>query len=432
MTANSPVPTAWHHGVTRYQWLVLAIAAAGWAFDAFEGQLFVLTRPDLLKEIIASANPTLSADDLASEIKRWGDIMQAFFLAGGTLGGWMFSSLADKQGRRPVMVLTILCYSIFSGLTALATSLWEVAALRFLVAMGVAGEWAVGAALVAEVFPLQARTRASGIFHATSVLGLWLAGAAGMAVGSNWRWAYVIGLIPALLTLWVRAGIREPEKWEAARSSKRDQLGSFRELLGNPLWRSRALFGALLATVGMATFWGVTVAGQDLCAGRLKQLGYDATEAASKSKFAYGFVQAAGAGLGMLAMGPLCARLGRRRAFALMHVGALLIVPAVCWIPGDYVTMLLMLPLMGFFTLGIHAGYAVYFPELFPNHLRATGAGFCFNTGRLLAAPMLWGSGALKAALGLQTAVTILAGFFAAGLFVLACLPETKNTELIE
>jgi hypothetical protein len=115
-----------------------------------------------------------------------------------------------------------------------------------------------------------------------------------------------------------------------------------------------------------------------------------------------------------------------------MHLGALAIVPAVCWLPRDYAAMLLLLPVMGFFTLGIHAGYAVYFPELFPNHLRATGAGFCFNTGRLLAAPMLWGSGALKAALGLQTAVTILAGFFAAGLLVLTYLPETKNTELID
>jgi len=425
MIATPPNRSSWHHGVTRYQWVVLVIAAAGWAFDAFEGQLFVLTRPDLLADL-------LHVKPDAPEVRRWSDIMQAFFLAGGTLGGWMFSSLADRHGRRPVMVLTILCYSLFSGLTALATSLWQVAALRFLVAMGVAGEWAVGAALVAEVFPTQARARASGIFHATSVLGLWLAGAAGLAVGSNWRWAYVIGLGPALLTLWVRAGIREPEKWEAARIRKPGELGSFRELLGDPRWRSRAVFGALLATVGMATFWGVTVAGQDLCANLLKRLGHDPAAAAAKSKFAYGFVQAAGAGLGMLAMGPLCARLGRRRAFALMHVGALAVVPAVCWLPRDYTAMLLLLPVMGFFTLGIHAGYAVYFPELFPNHLRATGAGFCFNTGRLLAAPMLWGSGALKAALGLQTAVTILAGFFAAGLLVLAYLPETRNTELID
>src|SRR5207344_3379014 len=97
-----------------------------------------------------------------------------------------------------------------------------------------------------EVFPLHARERASGIFHATSVLGLWLAAAAGLAVGSHWRWAYVIGLVPALLTLWVRSGIREPEKWVAARQAKPEQLGSFRELLGNPKWRRPAILGALL------------------------------------------------------------------------------------------------------------------------------------------------------------------------------------------
>ena len=420
----------WYSTVTRYQWLVLVIAAMGWAFDAFEGQLFVVTRPDLLRELISSANPELSDDAIAAEIKRWGDIMQVFFLIGGTLGGWLFSSLADKRGRRPVMILTILCYSIFSGLTAFATSVWHVAILRFFIAMGVAGEWAVGAALVAEVFPKVARERASGIFHATSVLGLWLAGAAGLAVGSNWRTAFLIGIGPALLTLWVRASVKEPEKWEAAREVKSDKLGSFGELLGDPRWRGRAIFGALLATVGMATFWGVTVAGQDLCKRLLDEL--KDPDAASRSKFAYGFIQSAGAGLGMLAMGPLCARLGRRRAFVFMHLGALLIVPIVCWFPRSYAMMLALLPVMGFFALGIHAGYAVYFPELFPNHLRATGAGFCFNTGRLLAAPMLWISGNLKADLGLQKAVTILAGFFLLGLLVLIKLPETKNTELPE
>ena len=126
---------------------------------------------------------------------------------GGTVGGIFFGWLGDRLGRRPTLMLTILMYSLFSGLTCFADRLWEVGALRFLVAMGVGGEWAVGAALVAEVFPREARAHASGIFHASSNVGTWLTALAGRAVGAQWRYAYIIGLLPALLILWVRAWV---------------------------------------------------------------------------------------------------------------------------------------------------------------------------------------------------------------------------------
>jgi MFS family permease len=130
------------------------------------------------------------------------------------------------------MIVTILVYSVFSGLTYFATELWHVAVLRFLVAVGVGGEWAVAASLVAEVFPARARAHASGIFHASSVIGTWLAALAGIAVGAQWRYAYLFGIVPALLVLWVRAQLREPEQWQAkaALHAMRGavQLGSFR------------------------------------------------------------------------------------------------------------------------------------------------------------------------------------------------------------
>jgi MFS family permease len=156
--------------------------------------------------------------------------------------------------------------------------------------------------------------------------------------------------------------------------------------------------------------------------------------AAERAKFAFGIVQAAGGGLGLLAFGPLAARLGRRGAFAVMHVAALAIVPVTCYAPQTYWQQLLLLPVFGFFTVGIHAGYAIYFPELFPNRLRATGAGVCFNGGRLLAAPILFFSGQLKALPGmdLRLAVTLLSLLFAVGLALLLCLPETKGRPLPE
>ena len=415
----------WYSRVTRYQWVVLIVASLGWVFDAFEGQLYNITRGDMLPDLLRVAG-----DDPL--VRVWGERFLGIFLLGGTLGGWVFASLADRWGRNPVMALTILFYSVFSGLTAFATEIWHVGVLRFLVAMGVGGEWAVGAALVSEVFPREARERAGGIFHATSVGGLWLAAAAGLFVGAQWRWAYLLGVLPAFLVLWVRLSIEEPEAWKRARADRVVRPGSYGELLGNRAWRRRAIAGALLATVGMATFWGVVVAGQDLAADLLRRAGDP--DWAAKSKIAFGFIQTAGAGAGMLSFGPLAARLGSRGTFALMHLAAAIMTPVVCWMPsawGGYPLLLVLLPLFGFFAQGIHAGYAAYFPTLFPTHLRATGSGFCFNTGRILAAPVLiWLSAWMKAAFDLRLAVTCLGGFFLAGLFCLAFLPETQGREL--
>lgn len=419
--------TKWYHGITRYQWLVLIVASLGWIFDAFEGQLYNITRADMLPDLLH-----VKPDDPL--VKVWGERFLGIFLIGGTIGGWLFSSLADKWGRNPVMALTILFYSVFSGVTAFASEVWHVGALRFLVAMGVGGEWAVGAALVAEVFPKHARERAGGIFHATSVAGLWLAAAAGLLVGTQWRTAYLLGVIPALLVLWVRLSIKEPETWKEAKQSRPERMGSFSELLGTAQWRTRAIFGALLAMVGLATFWGVVVAGQDIAADFLKRVNDPAW--ASKSKIAFGFIQTAGAGAGMLAFGPLAARWGCKKTFVIMHLAALLLTPLVCWLPsltGSYALLLVLLPVFAFFAQGIHAGYAVYFPALFPTHLRATGAGFCFNTGRILAAPVLiWLSAWMKSALDLRLAITCLGLMFLLGLIFIAFLPETKDQDLPE
>ena len=436
MTPTVSPSQKWYHGVTSYQWLVLIVASLGWVFDAFEGQIYNITRGDMLPDLLKHANPGITAEALATGTRAWGEKFLGIFLIGGTIGGWLFSSLADKWGRKPVMALTILFYSVFSGCTAFATELWHVGALRFLVAMGVGGEWAVGAALVAEVFPKHARERAGGIFHASSVAGIWLAAAAGLIVGSNWRMAYLVGIVPALLVLWVRVSIREPESWQEAKRTKAEQMGSFSELLGNPRWRGRAVGGALLAMVGLATFWGVAVAGQNLAEDLLRKLGTPAAEISNKAKIAFGFIQTTGGFVGQLMMGPLCFWLGRRRTFAWMHIGAFIMTLVICWVPGaigSYTVFLLLAPLFGFFTQGIHSGYAVYFPELFPTHLRATGAGFCFNTGRILAAPVLiWVSAWMKAEFALPVAISILGGLFLLGLVILAFLPETKGQDLPE
>ncbi len=417
----------WYKGVTRYQWIVLAIASAGWIFDVYEGQIFAITRGDMLAEIIGP-------DGKVGSVFLLGDMFLAIFLLGGTVGGLLFGSLADRIGRRPVMVITILMYSVFSGLTFFAQDLWHVGVLRFFVAMGVGGEWAVAAALVAEVMPRKARAQASSIFHASSVFGTWLAAIAGMVVASHWRWAYLVGVAPALLIVWVRSSVKEPESWSEAKESSEEgaKLGSFKELLTDRRWAPRAILGMLLAAVGLGTFWGVTIAGQDLAKNLLTAAGDP--DAVGKAKLAYGIVQTTGAGIGLLAFGPLAVRLGRRPAFWLVQLGALVIVPITCYLPQTYGQLLILLPIYGFFTLSMHAGFAVYFPELFPTHLRATGTGFCFNGGRILAAFMLVFSGWVKSLPGVdfRLAVSLLGLVFVFGLVIVYLLPETKGKPLPE
>jgi MFS family permease len=262
---------------------------------------------------------------------------------------------------------------------------------------------------------------------------------AGLAVGAQWRHAFLIGVAPALLVLWVRAKVQEPERWRAAKQQaargRGAPLGSFRDLLSTSQWRRRAILGTLLASVGLGTFWAVTVSGQDLARDFLvRREAVPVAQAAEMSKFAYGIVQVAGAGFGMLLFGPLCVRFGRRRTFVLYHLGALLIVPMTCFAPTSYAMLLAFLPVYGFFTVGIHAGYAVYFPELFPNHLRSTGIGVCFNGGRFIASSMLIFSGWLKALPGidLRVALSLMATLFIAGMVIIRYLPETRDCPLPE
>lgn len=446
MPAAEPDTRPWYSGITRYQWLVLAIAAAGWAFDQYESQIFTLTKDQVLLDV---RGLTGAARD------SWTDYLYAIFLLGSATGGLLAGTLADRYGRRPLLVATILFYSIFSGLMFFATSLLHVCIIRFLVAMGIGGEWAVGASLVAETFPKRARAYTSGIFHSSSVFGIWIATGVGMIVGENWHYAYLAGILPAFLTFVVLARIKEPEKWEDQAEKLNEseaqakRLGSFKELLGTPLWRRRALLGCALAAVGLATFWGVMVAGRDLTRDVLvrevmRKTGFATgtpeleqaikeANVVSRTTFAYGFVQIGGAGIGMLLFGPISARIGRRFAFILFHVLAFLIVPVACFVPQTYWQILLIMPVFAFIVQAFHAGYAIYFPELFPTHLRATGASFCFNGGRFGTVPMMVASAWFKNhGISLQWAVTWMGSLFLVGAVIMLFLPETKGQDLPE
>jgi MFS family permease len=368
-------------------------------------------------------------------IKLWGDVFLGIYLIGGAVGGTFFGSLADRIGRRPTMIITIIIYTTFSGLTCLVHFAWQVAVLRFLVAMGTAGAWAVGAAFVAEVFSARSRAQAGAIFHATSNIGTALASLVGMAVGANWRHGYLLGVVPILMVFWVRASVQESAGWkEQAQRVGRGRRGSIKELLLTRPWGIRAILGMLLAAIGIGTYWCITVGGMDMVQDFLVRHGVGAASARTRAQFAYGFLINGGGFIGSIAFGPIAQWLGRRKAFTCAMLGGVLIVPLTVYLPQTYGQLLVLLPFFGFLTFGYHSGFAFYLPELFPAHLRSTGAGFCFNGGRVLAAVILGFSGWLKSRpdLSLHGALCILALLYLLGVVVVRFLPETKGEKLDE
>jgi MFS family permease len=450
------------------------IASLGWIFDVFEGQIFVASMNEVIPSLVP---PGTTKGDIA----RYNNYALAAFSLGGAVGGILFGMLSDRIGRKRTLSLTILFYSLFTCLSAFSQDWRHLVGFRFLVALGVGGEWAVASALVAEVFPQRARARVGSIFHASSVLGSYLAIAAGTFLIGNvavqtwatesspdwigqfvdptslpWRLGFALGVLPALLIIWVRMSLREPESWQAARLRAReapaDRMGSIPDLFRGDMLRP-TLVGVGLATVGIATFWSVHIYGKDALRASVEER-YLAQSVAGepgrprpreavlaphaaqikREEMLGMFLVTTGGGLGLLSFGPLCERLGRRGAFLLFHLGGLASALVVFQALHTATSLMVALPIFGFLTLGMHAGYAVYFPELYPTRLRGTGAGFCFNAGRVLTAPVLLLVGWLQSDRGysLADAASLLSLTFLAGVVILAFAPETKGRELPE
>jgi MFS family permease len=417
--------------LTGYHWLVLTVAALGWAFDTMDQWLYVLARQPAMAELLKA-----SPED--PKVAFYAGIVQAIFLFGWATGGFLFGIVGDKWGRTRTMIVTILLYAGFTGLTAFTQNWYQFAVFRFLVGLGVGGEFASGAALVAEVFPPHARPMALGIMQAASAIGNMTAGFINLTVGASlgWRWVFAVGFFPALLVFVIRMFVREPERWEHARQEAlvgRTQLGNIAEMFGDPRWRRNALVGISLAAVGVIGFWGIGTWSPDLLRlvlnpQNLPELKPHTERMVSIAIMAQNF----GAFFGILSWAWVAERIGRRGAFALSFLSCLFVVPLTFLATNSFASALVLFPLLGFFTTSLFGGYAVYFPELFPTRLRATGTGFCYNVARYLAIAGPYTFGHLRAIFGIRTAGTLLSGIFLLGLAVLPFAPETKGKPLPE
>ncbi len=461
---STAIDRPWWRELNGYHWFVLAVAALGWLFDTMDQQLFVLARVDAMRELLGDVIPP-PGKELRDVIAEGTGRVTSIFLLGWAFGGLLFGVIGDRIGRAKTMMLTILIYSLFTGLSALSTGFWDFAAYRFLTGLGVGGEFAVGVALVAEVMPERARPYALGLLQALSVVGNVTAALVSMSLGhleqggafdswtvsgvavKAWRLMFVVGVVPALLAIVIRMKLREPERWQEAvqSGSHKRQAGSYAELFGDPRWRRNALVGLVLASSGVIGLWGIGFFFPDLIDAvfrrSLADSGMNESQISgevNKWKGIAALMVNLGAFFGIYGYAVVSQRIGRRPAFAIAYLaalGATLLVFSQLRQPSD---VYWMLPLMGLCQLALFGGYAVYFPELFPTHLRSTGTSFCYNVGRIVAAlgPALLGELRSKVFYDspepMRPAAMVMCSVFVIGLLVLPFAPETKGQPLPE
>ncbi|HVT87663.1 MAG TPA: MFS transporter [Tepidisphaeraceae bacterium] len=430
----------WWQNLDRYCWTVLIAAAMGWLFDTMDQNLYNLVRGPSLTDLLKSQYTDPA--ELSKAVTLSGSWITAIFLLGWSAGGFLFGILGDRLGRMRTMVLTILIYAVFTGLSGLSTTWQMYAVMRFLTAMGVGGEWAAGAALVAETFPAQSRAMALGLLQALSAVGNMVACLITLGLGNlqeHWRWAYFVGAAPALMVVWIRRSVHEPPQWHEAKVSATmgRELGNIRDLFLNRVIRRNTIAAVLLATAGVGSLWGIAYFSPEMVSSELKAAHFEPARISRLQSITF-LLQQAGAFFGAYAFAPWSQRVGRRWAFVTCFLLAWSAILAFFWGiqgsgEGAFVRSMVLAPVMGFCTLGAFAGYTVYFPELFPTRLRATGCGFCYNAARILAAAAPFALGSLRISMGgFAQAASVVSCVLILG-FIGACLgPETRGHPLPE
>jgi MFS family permease len=420
--------------VTSYQWLVLLVAWLGWVFDAMDGTIYAMVQRPVITEL-------LGPNATGADVGFYSSAVFSVMLVGWALGGIVFGVLADYFGRTRALTLTILIYSLFTGLSALAETWWQLAIFRFVTGLGLGGEWAAGAALVAEVWPDRLRARAGAMLQSAAAIGFLLAALANRVVGVvSWRYVFLVGALPAFLVLLIRMVVKEPESWVAARDERRQSREKSLTLsrLFRPDLRRDTLVASSLAFVVLLGLWGATmwipaaireIAAASPAASGLAGPDLDRylTEKASDGVMLLNAVSL----VGYLLFGPLADRIGRKKTFFLYFAGAVVTFPLAFLTTSSVDALFWLLPLVGIFTLGVTSGFPIYLPELFPTAVRTTGVGFCYNLGRFVTAGGVFITGYLVGAMGSYArAATAVSLVYVIGIFALLFARETRGDRL--
>lgn len=435
-------PGPWWREMNRYHWWVLSVATLGWLFDGMDQRIFVLARTPALRDLL----PSLSEGALT----QYAGYSTMIFILGWATGGLFFGLLGDRLGRTKTMMITILIYALFTGLSAVAHSWWDFATYRFFCGVGIGGEYAAGIALVAEVVPERARPYCLGLLQGLGAVGHLLASGISIYLGpesnvggwAGWRLLFLLGVIPAFLVILIRFRLQEPDRWVDARRRSTEslkaggkagaelhrQLGDFTEMFRNATLRFHLIVGLLLALAGQTGLWGIGYWTPELVRSSLLEERRQELRASGGAngaadpervttmnvnelaRFATGdpvkgaelvsrwktesdrlvgrgtLLQDIAGMFGIYAFTWFTAHAGRRVAFAIAYLLALGATLITFGCLRTQADVYWMLPLLGFCVSSIYGGYAIYFPELFPTRLRSTGVGMCYNVARYLTA----------------------------------------------
>jgi len=427
-------------GLSRYQWTVLFAAWLGWGFDVFDSLLFNYVAPNCVPTLLGLP---IGSPQAKQATLFWTGLLTSLLLLGWATGGVLFGLVCDRIGRTRTLLLTMLLYAVGTAACAFAPNIWWLLAFRLLASLGIGGEWAAGAAMVAETVPEARRVEAGALLYTAAPMGLFLATFVNLQVAGHWlvddparswRYVFLAGLLPAAAAFVVRLFVREPERWQGI-ADRQARIG---ELFG-PGIRRHTLSGFLMALVALLTWWScnafIPVVSGGLARTAAEARGLDAAatlvlvehwKTLATSWFNLGGL------IGTLLTIPAAKLLGRKAMFTLYWMASAAALFATFGLDLEPETRLYLYFAIGLTVFGVFGSFTYYLPELFPTRLRGTGSGFCYNIGRVVAAvgPFLVGS---IAARGSSAAVDVLfyVGFVPlAGLLFMPWVIETRGRVL--
>ena len=407
-------------------------AWGGWALDGMDASIYAVVLVPALRELL----PRSGIAATPANIGYYGSVLLALFLFGWGLS-MMWGPVADRYGRVRALMLTILCYSLFTFLCGLVTSIWQLAVLRVLCGIGIGGEQPIGGTFVAEVWPEDRRKMGAGYMHTGYYFGFFLAALANYFIGANfgWRWMFVLGGAPALLVSWIRRGVRESEAWQRrlGDSQRRLAMGQAFAELFSPRYRRRTIVMSLLFLVSIIGLWAGSIYVPTAVTQISLRQGHTAADAARLASYGTGLLSI-GTILGCVLLPLIAERLGRRLTlglfFAVMGVSIAIAFGYVFYLPQALPLFFVMVFLLGLGGANF-ATFTLWIPEQYATECRASAIGFTSSVGRFVGCAMVFlvGSGIARfGSLGIPVALTSLA--FVVGFALLPLSDETRGKPL--
>ena len=405
-------PQQWKSGIAA--WL-------GWTFDGLDMHLYTLVAAPFVAELLLVATTT------DPSVGRHASIIQAAFLFGWALGGGFFGRIGDRIGRSRALCLTVLTYALFTGLSCIAQTWWHLMIFRFLSALGIGGEWAVGASLLSETWPKRWRPWIAAVLQTGVNIGILLAVLANLLMADQPpRYLFVVGVLPALLVLWIRRAVPEPEEWHAAKAQARDREPALADLFRGQVRRTTVRV-MLVCAASLTAHWAFMFWHQHHVRNLPEVLSWSAADKSALASKVM-FIVIVSSIVGNFAAAFIARLIGFRKTIALMCLGYFAAMTATYYVPRDHATLCWWLAVPGFFQ-GLFALFTMYLPPLFPTLLRTTGAGFSYNIGRIVAAggTIFFG---LFSAVGDYRLTLLYAGFLFLPAAGIACfLPDLRGTQ---